>query len=104
MEDPEARNRLNDFETIINKIDNTMFRTLESHYKNFKKFDRDQDGYVSTNDMKKTLSKMNVINEKEIDVLLKEFDRDQKGFFNFKEFHQKLRNDMTNHDEDVRKK
>jgi Ca2+-binding EF-hand superfamily protein len=76
MEDPEVSEKPRDFEAIINKIDNSMFRTIESHLKNFKKFDRDADGYVSTNDMKKTLSKMNLINDKEIDLLIKGFDKD----------------------------
>ena len=45
----------------------------------------------------------NYINEKEIDKLVKYVDAENKGYVSFREFHQKIKANMTNFDEKVRK-
>jgi Ca2+-binding EF-hand superfamily protein len=101
MTNPDNYDTVRPIQTLIGKIDDSVFLTQDQHLKNFKRFDRDGDGYVSANDLKLKLRVMNKMNEKEIESVVKYLDAEGKGYFTFKEFHQKIKNDMTNFDENV---
>ncbi|KAL4473602.1 hypothetical protein ABPG74_022466 [Tetrahymena malaccensis] len=83
---------------ILSKFENRIFCGSQKAYEIFKKFDADQDGYISQKDMAHKLKEMNILDEHEIKPFLIYLDPTNKGFVDFTEFSSRVRNGMTNND------
>lgn len=101
MTDPSQRANKMTKEQILKKIDDELFRRKERHFDKFSKFDQDKDGFVSANDLRKTMRKLNYFGEPEIEEFVNYIDEDKKGYVTFPEFHKKLKSNMANQDTDV---
>ncbi|CAD8050205.1 unnamed protein product [Paramecium sonneborni] len=88
-------NQSKELSDILMKVENNLFNKTERAYKLFKDFDKDKDGYISQQDMKQKLEEMNILNGKEIGVLINYVDPTNKGYATFSEFHEKIRAGMT---------
>ena len=102
MKDPEKKGEIKSKEEIFGILDNELFRASERQFDKFNKFDKDKDGYVSMNDLKQTLSCLNIIDDEDIDKLAEMVDSEKKGYLNFSEFSKKIHNNMINMDAKVR--
>jgi len=79
----------------IEKFDNAVFDGT-SALKVYRSFDRDQDGFVSHNDMRNKIVSRNILSKKETDLLINYADSQNKGYLEFSDFVKILRPNMTN--------
>ena len=100
-----------DLKHILQTIDDRLFAGSVKAYDVYKKFDVDKDGifsvstclsvlgFVSHKDITKKMEELAVIPKEDIPILLNYLDPENKGYVNFKEFHSKIRANVTNQDE-----
>lgn len=72
---------------LVQEIEDKTFENKQYHYKVFKDYDCDCDGYVSYSDVKQHLSKMKVkCNEAELKRFIRLIDPQEKGYLDFRAF------------------
>lgn len=84
-----------DLKVALEKFDNGVFFGTESALTTFRKFDLDADGYVSVKDLKKKLKRMNILTEKQTDMLIEYSGMDKKGFLDYDAWTKKFRPNMV---------
>ena len=69
---------------LLNEMEDKVFMSKTKLYQVFKKFDKDNDGYVSYEDFSKCLSQIKVFaSNEEIAAMMKLIDTQNKGYLNF---------------------
>jgi hypothetical protein len=86
-------------EELLKRVDDELFVGERRHYERFKDFDYDRDGYVSTNDIRKTFMAKNLMEPSEVEKIVGYLDEKGDGFVDFRSFNKKIKNNMTNTDE-----
>jgi len=77
----------NKIRKLLNEMEDKVFNGKTKLYHVFKKFDKDNDGYVSYEDFSKCLSQIKVFaSNEEIGSMMKLIDTQNKGYLNFSEF------------------
>lgn len=72
---------------LVNEIEDKVFNGKVKLYDVFKKFDKDNDGYVSYDDFEKCLKSIKVqASKEEISCVMKLIDKNDNGYLNFTEF------------------
>jgi Ca2+-binding EF-hand superfamily protein len=72
---------------IVEEIQDKTFGNKQYHYKIFKEYDHDNDGYVSYNDIKEHLNKLKVnVNDYELKKFISLVDPQKKGYLDFNSF------------------
>lgn len=104
MKDPNALPINATEEEVVKQMDDKIFMGHKNHYQVYQAFDKDQDGYVSTNDIRNTIQKKNWMENSEIEKFVGYVDPENKGFVDFRQFSTKIRRNMTNLDEDCKMK
>lgn len=89
--DPEIK-------SILQKVDDNIFRGSQRAYEIFKKLDLDQDGYINHNDLMRSMREKHIMGNDEIVKLISYLDPDQVGYLGFQEFSSKIRNGCTDND------
>lgn len=97
MVDPTKQQDAN-LHNVLSKLDDRLFVDELNHFEKYNSFDIDKDGYVSTNDIKRKINSMNLLNPKELDLLVDYLDENQKGCVSFKDFNSKIKRNITNVD------
>lgn len=81
---------------MIKTIDSRVFDRNNSSYNVFKKFDVDNDGFISTKDLQRALAKLEIQHTKEdVKELMAFLDDDGNGYTDFKEFSAKISPDTV---------
>lgn len=79
----------NKIRKLLNEMEDKVFMGKTKLYNVFKKFDKDNDGYVSYEDFSKCLNQIKVFaTNEEIASMVKLIDTKNKGYLNFTEFSQ----------------
>lgn len=99
LKDPTKLDKEGTKEELIKRVDDQMFVGERRHYERFKDFDYDRDGYVSTNDIRKTFMAKNLMDPSEVEKLVGYLDEKGDGFVDFRSFNKKIKNNMTNTNE-----
>ena len=81
---------------MIKTIDERVFDRNNTSYSVFKKFDVDNDGFISTEDLDKALSKLEIQHTTEdVRELMAFLDADKNGYTTFDEFSAKISPDTV---------
>ena len=73
--------------SLAQEIENKVFEGPLRQFQVFKKFDRDNDGFVSYSDFEEALFEMRIeADRKDIAAVLSLIDTNQKGFVDYKTF------------------
>lgn len=97
MIDP-AGQKVKELPMILKAVDDNLFVNEQNFFEKYNAFDKDRDGYVSMNDVKKKMDELNFLNRAEIDKLVDYLDDEKKGFIDFKQFSCKVKRNMANND------
>ena len=82
--------------TLLNQMEDKVFDGKVKLYQVFKKFDKDQDGFVSYDDFEKCLKAIKVdASKNEIGQMLKLIDHKNQGYLSFHDFSKVFRPDMS---------
>ncbi|CAD8080654.1 unnamed protein product [Paramecium primaurelia] len=83
---------------MLQKVEQCIFKASARQYDIFNSFDKDKDGYISHEDLKKKLQELHILSNNEEQLLIHYLDPEKKGSVNFQEFSSKLYPGMTLYD------
>jgi hypothetical protein len=81
---------------LFQEVETKVFKGRPKLYQIFKKFDSDNDGFVSREDFRQSLSKLQVgASEEEVKAMVKLIDQADKGYLDYSDFSKIFRSDMS---------
>lgn len=97
---PSSKRSQAGLRSLLEELEQKIFKAKTTHFKVFHAFDHDNDGFVSLDDMFSHLSRMQVqATDKQVEDLFKHLDRNKNGFLDFNDFskgiHSRMADDYT---------
>lgn len=67
MVDPSGK-KVKELPGILKAVDDNLFVNEQNFFEKYNSFDKDKDGFVSMNDVKRKMDELNFLNREEVDV------------------------------------